>query len=266
MSIPSHKKPTSSILTSKREGLDLSELTKLWRDIASSEERLKLMTELKKRKVGFNEIEEFSLGLKYNLKSEKMRDPSNKPTQKVTAAAMEMKMRDESLHHKEMTKRKEKMRRWLAKMIHPKTHKYRMVIRDLRREAEEIRKICREKYRKKLNHLENKYTEKEEEEEEQPPPGMEKLSNLSIFRKDKFEELELVETEVAKIGEITISEAEEKILRRPPKFALPEKLLEHTLRDEMEKAYAKMRMELRDEEVEEEHELNKELDKPIIVV
>ena len=104
MSIPSHKKPTSSILTSKREGLDLSELTKLWRDIASSEERLKLMTELKKRKVGFNEIEEFSLGLKYNLKSEKMRDPSNKPTQKVTAAAMEMKMRDESLHHKEMTK------------------------------------------------------------------------------------------------------------------------------------------------------------------
>ena len=95
---------------------------------------------------------------------------------------------------------------------------------------------------------------------------MEKLSNLSIFRKDKFEELELVETEVAKIGEITISEAEEKILRRPPKFALPEKLLEHTLRDEMEKAYAKMRMELRDEEVEEEHELNKELDKPIIVV
>ena len=57
------------------------------------------MTELRNRKLGFNEIEKFSLGLEFNLKSTKMKD-SSKPTQKVVAAVMEIKMRkfqDENL-------------------------------------------------------------------------------------------------------------------------------------------------------------------------
>ena len=43
-----------------------------------------------------NEIEMFSLGLQYNLKSEKMKDSSNLPKQKVTAAVMDIKLRDEA--------------------------------------------------------------------------------------------------------------------------------------------------------------------------
>ena len=57
------------------EGKDLGELKKLWKDIAGSEERLKLMSELKNRKIGFNEIEMFNLGLEYDLKSEKLKKP-----------------------------------------------------------------------------------------------------------------------------------------------------------------------------------------------
>ena len=53
------------------EGKDLGELKKLWKDIAASEVRLKLMSELKRKKIGFNEIEQFSLGLQYDFKSEK---------------------------------------------------------------------------------------------------------------------------------------------------------------------------------------------------
>ena len=77
------KSQTSSV-TSIIEGKELGELKKLWRDIAGSEERLKLMSELKRRKIGFNEIEMFNLGLEYDLKSEKMKNPKNpkiKPTQ-----------------------------------------------------------------------------------------------------------------------------------------------------------------------------------------
>ena len=48
-----------SILTSSSEGPDLGELKQLWRDIACSEARLNLMSELKKKNIGFNEIEMF---------------------------------------------------------------------------------------------------------------------------------------------------------------------------------------------------------------
>ena len=86
---------TFSDLTPKIGGKDLSELLKLWKDIARSEVRLKLMRELRKKDLGFNEIENFRLGLRYNLKSERLREKSSKPIQKVIKSAMDLKMRDE---------------------------------------------------------------------------------------------------------------------------------------------------------------------------
>ena len=86
---------TFSDLTPKIGGKDLSELLKLWKDIARSEVRLKLMRELRKKDLGFNEIETFRLGLRYNLKSERLREKSSKPIQKVIKSAMDLKMRDE---------------------------------------------------------------------------------------------------------------------------------------------------------------------------
>ena len=261
MSTLSQNPNQSSSYTSPEEGPDLGELKKLWREGACSEERLNLMTELRNRKIGFNEIEMFSLGLEYNLKSTKMKD-SKKPTQKIVTTVMEMKIRDEAQHLREIRKKKQKMRKWLEKTMEPKIHQYKRMIKELRREAEMARQSSREKNWKKLEHLEKKYGETEEEKNE-PPTGMEHLSHLSIFRNRKFEEIEVTETEVKKIGEVTITEEEERILRRTPKFAIPERLLEDSLREDMEKAYAKMRMELMDEETEEE-ELNPELTKPII--
>ena len=256
------QKPTKhSFQTSLEEGPDLGELRKLWREGACSEERLKLITELRNRKIGFNEIEMFSLGLEYNLKSTKMKD-SNKPTQKVTATVMEMKMRDEAQHLREIRKRKQKMRKWLEREMQPKTHQYKRMIKELRQEAETARQESRDKYKKKLEHLEKKYGQTEEERSD-PPPGMEHLSHLSVFRNSKYEDIMISETEVKTIGEVTISEEETRILRRTPKFAIPERLMEDSIREEMEKAYAKMRMELRDEETGEEDELNPELEKQL---
>ena len=256
-----HQNQTHSDKTSLVEGKELGELKRLWSDTASSEQRLKLMSELKKRKIGFNEVEMFSLGLKYDLKSEKLRHPSKNPTLKVVEAAMELKMRDEAQNHRELTKRKEKMRRWLKKIHQYKIHQYKTVIRDLRREAEKTTAIQKEKYWKKLKHLEDKY--QEEEKGIEIPTGMEKLSHLKVFRDTEFENIEEDKVEVAIIGVILLSEEEKLLLKRTPKFAIPEPLQEHSLKEEMEKAYSKLRMELRDEEVEDE-ELNPELVAPVI--
>ena len=77
-----------SDITSKIEGQNLGEMRRLWKDIAASEMRLTMMSGLKGKNLGFNEVENFSLGMKYNFKSEKMKDLKDQPTARVIEAAM----------------------------------------------------------------------------------------------------------------------------------------------------------------------------------
>ena len=70
-----------SDITSLIDGKDLSGMVKLWEDIAISEARINLLARLQEKKLGFAQIEKFSLGLKYSLKSEKLQGTSTKPIQ-----------------------------------------------------------------------------------------------------------------------------------------------------------------------------------------
>ena len=58
----------TSDITSKIEGKYLSEMRELWKDTAESEMRMNLLTTLKEKKLGLNEEENFSLGLRYSQK------------------------------------------------------------------------------------------------------------------------------------------------------------------------------------------------------
>ena len=94
------------------------------------------MTELSKRDFGFNEVENFRLGLKYNLKSEKLRETNSKPIQKVIKSAMNLKMRDEIHHLNELRRKREEKRKHLSRKYHPNTVTHKKVIKFLRGEAE----------------------------------------------------------------------------------------------------------------------------------
>ena len=72
-----------------------------------------------------------------------------------------------------------------------------------------------EKYRNKIEILEQRYRDTEEEKIK-APPKMEKYSHLSVF---KYEEIK-----VEDIGE------EENILRRHPKFAIMQNLHENAMK------------------------------------
>ena len=72
-----------SELTSKIEGEDLGEMKKVWRETAASEVRLTLLSEMKGKNLGFNEVEKYSIGLGYNFKSERMKMNQEKPNGKV---------------------------------------------------------------------------------------------------------------------------------------------------------------------------------------
>ena len=112
MTDQSPKKQITSDFTSKVEGEDLGEMRKLWRDTAASEMGLSMMSGLKGKNLGFNEVENFSLGLQYNFKSEKMKDLRNKPTEKIIEAVMTTKMRDEIHHYYELRRKREMKVAW----------------------------------------------------------------------------------------------------------------------------------------------------------
>ena len=110
-----------SDLTSIIEGKDLSEMRKIWQEAAISELRLNLMSALKNKNLGFREIENFSLGLMYNFKSNKLIDQNEKPIKGVVQEGMKVKMIDEKHHHRELNKLKNKERKRLGEKNHPKT-------------------------------------------------------------------------------------------------------------------------------------------------
>ena len=235
-----------SNITSYIDGADLGDLLDTWKDMAVSEARLKRITVLKNKNLGFNEIQQFELGLRYNLRSDRMQEKSEKPLLKVIQAAMEVKRRDEIHRNKELTIQREEKKKWLARIHHPKTKPYKKVIQYLRQESEKEKEIHNRKYWAKIHHLEERY--RKEKEEKKIPPGMENLSHLAVFDEEAYMKIERNRIQVPIIGEIELTEEEKSIIRKNPKFAIPERLLEDTLRQDMKKAYSLMRMELRDGE------------------
>ena len=194
-------------------------MLQLWRDTAESEMRMNLLTVLKTKNLGLNEVENFSLGLRYNFKSEKMQDLRDKPLDRVIQSAMAMKMKDEVHHHYELKKRREILKKRLAEKYHPRTHAYKKTIKYLRDEAAEVKKTQSEKYRRKVEQIEKNFRNTEEENLA-APQSMVELSHLRVFTEEKYSMIEVQSIEVPRIGEIELSSEEEAIIKRSPKFAV----------------------------------------------
>jgi hypothetical protein len=110
------------------EGSDLSsEMSKVWRNIAASENRLILMKELLELGVGFGEIEQFNLDLESKFRSEEFKERSNEheiPC-KVIKEAMEIKLRDERKYNQEQNREKIRLRQELEKIYKKNSKPYR---------------------------------------------------------------------------------------------------------------------------------------------
>ena len=91
--------------TSAIEGHSLGELEKVWEDLAASEARIKMMDKLALFKVGFNDVENFNLGLIFNSKTINDDEHRDRNDKKVVEAAMKFKRRDEIRNRKELVKK-----------------------------------------------------------------------------------------------------------------------------------------------------------------
>ena len=222
------------------EGKVLSEMRKVWKETAVSESRINLIAELIEKKLGFNEIEKFSLGLVYSLKSEKLRDRGEQPVRGVVEAALRVKHKDEVEHCKELKRKRDHMKIELGrKHHHPRSRKYKTIVEFLRREAWNTKQVNVKKYEQKIKELMKKYRKEEEDEEiTRIPTGMERLTNLSIFSKEKYSKIKKDEVEVPIVGETELSDEERALLKRNPKFAIPDVIEENLVKEEMERALA----------------------------
>ena len=113
-----------SEITSYLDGPSLGELLQCWKDAAVSTARINSLEILNRKKLGLKEIEQFSLGLRHSFKSEKLQRGKGKPVEGVIAATMKVKIRDEKQNRRELEKRKEELKRCLARRYHPKNKTY----------------------------------------------------------------------------------------------------------------------------------------------
>ena len=135
------------------EGLDLSAKREIWEELARTEMRLQLMTELIKLKVGFADVEEFNLNLKGNLKNPNSGRIGEMLEYKVVRPVMEVKMRDEQVTKTKLIRARNKARTKLSKTLGKNTKRYRTKIRSFQEKARGIKNEFRELYQDKLEHL-----------------------------------------------------------------------------------------------------------------
>ena len=226
------------------EGKNRSARTRTWQELAKSEMRLWLMLELGKYNVGYNEVEEFCLGLRYNFKSENLQNNED-AMKEVVRVAMGLKLRDEKKYKSELIKERNRVRREMQQELGRNSKTYRREIRILRDAAAVVRDELTTKYEKKIEHLRLKHRQTQEAKDNEIPAEIGEYHSLSVFSQDKYDKIEVVEYETKCLGDLNLHENEKKIMRMHTKFSVVKKLEQRDFKIEQELAYTKARMEFR---------------------
>ena len=195
----------------------------LWEELAATEMRLQLMSELLKYNVGLSDIEEFNFNLKGNLKnvlSEKVNEAHN---QKFVKVAMDIKIKDEQSTRNKLVRSRNISRTKMMKEFGRNTKRYRTIVRELRQAAWDKKAEYKLLYDEKLEHLRCKYRETEQEKMDRIPAEMQEYITLSIFDREKYERVEELTYEVTCIGDVHLSNKEKSIIKMHPTFSIIDK-------------------------------------------
>ena len=236
-------------------------MSKTWTQIAACEERIQLMKKLLKLEVGMAEIEELGLNINSKFKSLAFKNRIKNGevvSKEVLKEIMILKLRDEKKYLGELISEQKEMRRMIDSELQKNSRPARRLLKEFREESARTRKECRKKYDDKIEHLKRKYRHNEEEREKNIPSDMEEISELRIFDKNRYEEIELESYDIKIIGDVELEENEMKVLKLHPKFAILPRLQEGGLDVDEEMANAKLRMQI-SKEMEERKDQNKEM-------
>ena len=223
------------------------------------EERIMMMKKLIKLELGVAEVEEFGINIRSKFKSSFYKNKTRQGdmiTEEAVKGLMMLKLRDEKKFLSELLRDQREMRNKIHLELNKNSRPARKILKEFREESAKTRIECRTKYEEKINHLKRKYKESKEEKERRLPPDMEDLRELSIFDKERYNNIEVESYEVKVIGDVQLEENEKKVLKLHPKFAILPRLVEGGLDVDEELANSKLRMQL-SKELEERRERKK---------
>ena len=175
-------------------------------------------------------MEEFCLDLESKYRSTATRSLSEmggkSPEWKVVEICMNLKLIDERKSNSELMTQRYNMRKKIEEELGKNSRRSRNKLKNLRCEAARRKKTVMMKNETKLKHLRRMFRTDEEEKINKIPDAVKDLpiEKLSIFDKNKYEEIKEIEYEVEIIGEVELTDNERMILRLPPKFAMEENL------------------------------------------
>ena len=197
--------------------------------------------------LGFNEIMIFNETLCLQIRSETLKkriaDGKN-PEKMVVKQAMLFKIRDEQLTNKEAEKEVREERKRLKTEYGENTRKTKGILKMLNTEAQKKRAEKREKYRLKIQTLKKNHKLDEEEKISRVPLELVDYTAAKVFSREEFDEIEEPEISIVTVGDITMTEEENMILKKNPKFALLENLKLEDLELDFELSYGKYRYQL----------------------
>ena len=219
-------------------------LRNVWRKQVESEERLKFLKRMVGVNIGVRETEHIGENIVEKFRSEKMKRGESE--QEIVKLIMNMKLKDEKCHQRELKREKQSIRSELEGEFEGK-NSFRRIISDLNYEAKRWRKMERNRFQKKEKHLKGVREKIELEEMEKCPEEIETYKELSIFSKKKMENLEKDEVEITVIGEVALDEDEKSILKLPPKFAVRRRLRSVDMECDTEMGLAKTRYQIHKE-------------------
>ena len=223
-------------------GLELGEEVKIWQEVASSEARLTLMKNMIKQDLAFADLEEF--GLEFTNKLKSINTKNKTMYRRVSKPAMRAKLADEQIWRRDLGRVKAKLRKDLVEKLEgEKSRRFKRVINHLNKLASEKKKRLNEKYKTKITHLKQKYHSDVTDSEEKVPTDLTEYSELSIFSRAKFDEIEVPQLDIKTIGDIELSEDEINLLKLHNKFSILEDLKPNSINTEIEASIAKLRME-----------------------
>ena len=230
--------------------MELGEESKVWKEVASSEARLTLMKTMIKNQLAFADLESFGQEFNNKLKSIKFKDKTL--FTKVSQPAMKAKLADEQMLRRELMRIKMRMKKNLASQYEGvKSRKYIRIVSYLNNLGREVKAQLRDKYKKKVEHLMSKYRAGDDDQEVGPPEDLDDYADLSVYSTTKFNQIEVMNSDVLVIGDIVLSEEEKEVLKLHTKFSVSENLKPGGIDADLEASIAKLRMEtVKDKEYE----------------
>ena len=224
--------------------LEVREFRSISKKLVEIEEKGKMMEELRRRKVCLPEEEAFvqNLHSKFKVLNTK-KGVRGKNHDDLVKLALKIKIRDNNLYGVKVRKKRNYLRKVVEDSLGSKSCQYRNLMDNVKKNARNLRGMLKKKYKKKIEHLDNKFGQKRQHDADKNL--LSSMGNPSIFVSDlEPEEIKNPVIVEGRDENIVLSVDEMDVLKLGPKFCVYANLDEEIFETDLEEAIMKIKWDM----------------------